>query len=736
MQQRKEELSIEESGKITRFVREDWKSIRLALLVISFLVLGVFLISLSGENPGILVVLVLLLGVVIEILHYQDKFQEPLRKFWRGYRWIIISGLIIVLIWLGSNWLQSSWSVRHTPVPQHFSASASAIQGIYPNRILYNTTPTPSVSLWWECNTNACAEVDVELSSPGSVLLFALDGNKKLSWDTTLQIRLPKNGAAVQVLIVYLPGEASQNIPLELTVIGSGEVDQTQNISFEGAWDAQMRRFRSDLANGIGVVLAFITAAFAAVKQLAEQKRSERKKDIDKLLEKVDSYQYERGKVKSFLDEIDNNLHDWMEWYPEQRKKLKDGFGKLVDTVIEQSKSPEHYSPETSLWVDKAASIAEKTGLEPSTIEKIKLQQQKDPPGYASLFPPEAYPLQKRFVRHAQTLPEEGKWGISDWEMRFAPFGDDLDTPFRYKKEDDFPLLAAVNFGFDPSRFSNQTYGFQNSWDLRAGYYQYCRIFNSPEWLAESRRTFFVPALPEAIPMWIDPPTFDEGLLHNLAKTWIRVLANAPDMTDKGVMELLDIEALARLIVWHYGSPSAIKVLALPAESQIMRHIQVLGSNKDFPAGERSKWLALRPPKTDRTLYLYAQVSPAGRSDKAESTHLTDVLSQQLLDEKVSIARFMLAKTGEPGISPEMMKDGDLLNLLNERMVLAGCHKRFEDLFSWHPNFDDRLQQFLQRANGSPGTILRMAHQILEHHQLYHPLEVMIDPDVLGRVMP
>ena len=209
--------------------------------------------------------------------------------------------------------------------------------------------------------------------------------------------------------------------------------------------------------------------------------------------------------------------------------------------------------------------------------------------------------------RQSISMPEKETWGLPDWQMWFAPFEDDLDTQFRYVKQDDFPLLAAVKFPFSAARFSNQTWFFQTAWDLRAGYYQFCRAFTAAEFQPQSKQTFFVPVFPEAIPVWEEKIECQEYLLHNLAAAWLRVLANAPDITDK--MGLWEIEALARLVAWHYGSVSAIQVLSLPAESQIIRHVQGIRPEKAFPAGEKTRWLALRPPGTNQSLYLYAQVS-------------------------------------------------------------------------------------------------------------------------------
>jgi hypothetical protein len=318
--------------------------------------------------------------------------------------------------------------------------------------------------------------------------------------------------------------------------------------------------------------------------------------------------------------------------------------------------------------------------------------------------------------------------------MRFAPFGDELNEQFKYVKDDDFPLLAAVNFQFLTSRFSHQAYYFQNAWDLRAGYYQYCRAFNSAELQLQSKQTFFVPALPEAIPIWEDKIQFQEYLLHNLAAAWLRVLANAPDITDK--MGLWEIEALARLVAWHYGSASAIRVLSLPDESQIMRHLQGIKPENAFPVGEKTKWLALRPPETGQTLYLYAQVSLGGKSDESNAVHIPESLDKALKKEAVFAVCFLLAEQAVHEKALRMSNEA-LLLLLNERvnMSTAGS-KFFGDLFGEHPFFDDIMEQFLARAGGSPGKILHMAHTVLENHQQSHPENPYIAPDDLRKVNP
>ncbi len=726
------------TGKI--FVQDRREKIsRFVILTITFIV-AALIYSLLPQiwqdfHPLIIAFALAVLVIIVSSAH---------RKFWRENRWLVMPAAFILLVWVSSIWAQSYWFVENLhslkTFPAEYSLSNSlALRASYPAMILYDGSESPSFSIWWDCRTQSCADVNVEITSQSQSSEFGVKKETGIVWEKSLPVTLLGNGTAVEIFMRRPKFKESQSEHLVIATIDSGVSYPIGHTLFEGAQDAKTRKFWLELAKGSSVVITIITAVFAARKQLDEQKQSERRKKIEEILTRIKNYKYERGKAKEFLSDVQTELHDWNKWLPEQREDFRNMFKKFVETVVEKSISQEHYSSETSPWAQSAIATVETLGYAKEETKALAEKIIQAAPGYsperyASRFPPELYPLQRRFARQSIPLPKAGEWGISAWQMRFAPFGDDLAEQFKYIKDDDFPLLAAVNFRFLTSRFSHQAYYFQNAWDLRAGYYQYCRAFNSAELQLQSKQTFFVPALPEAIPIWEDKIQFQEYLLHNLAAAWLRVLANAPDITDK--MGLWEIEALARLIAWHYGSASAIHVLSLPAEFQIMRHLQGVKPEKAFPAGEKTRWLALRPPETGQTLYLYAQVSLSGKSDDANAVHIPESLAQRLEQEAVFAVRFLLAEQ-EVHEKTLRMSNEALLLLLNERVNISTTGgKFFGDLFGEHPFFDDIMEQFLARAGGSPGKILRMAHLVLENHQQSHPENPYIDPDDLRKVNP
>lgn len=685
-------------------------------------------------------------------------------KSWRENRWIVMPAAFVLLVWVNSVWVQSYLSVEKQQQVQTFPTDAEdakllALRAAYPIWVPYDTAGNPSFVIWWDCRTLICKDVKVELTSTNEDLQLAVKNDGGLVWEKTLEVTLPDDGSEMEIFMrMPFVGELQVAV-LEAAVYG--ESRKIGTISFEGASEAKARQFGLELAKSISVIVTIITAVFAALKQLDEQKenerrkqeeqereehrkqeqqkRNERKKQVNEIIGSVKDYKYERGSVAEFLNNVKSELHDRVDWTYEQQEAFRKDFEEFINKVSKASISQEHYSPETSPWTQPAIATIETLGYAKEKTKALTEKIRQAAPGYsperyASRFPPELYPLQRRFARQSAPLPEEGKWGISDWQMRFAPFGDELNEQFKYVKDDDFPLLAAVNFQFLTSRFSHQTYYFQNAWDLRAGYYQYCRAFNSAELQLRSKQTFFVPALPEAIPIWEDKIQFQEYLLHNLAAAWLRVLANAPDITDK--MGLWEIEALARLVAWHYGSASAIQVLSLPAESQIMRHMQGVKPEKAFPAGEKTRWLALRPPETGQTLYLYAQVSLGGKSDESNAVHISESLAKALEKEAVFAVCFLLA---EQTVHEQVLRMSNeaLLLLLNERVNISTAGRKFfGDLFGEHPFFDDIMEQFLTHADGSPGKILHTAHTVLENHQQSHPKNPYIDPDDLHKVYP
>ena len=77
------------------------------------------------------------------------------------------------------------------------------------------------------------------------------------------------------------------------------------------------------------------------------------------------------------------------------------------------------------------------------------------------------------------------------------------------------------------------------------------------------------------------------------------------------------------------------------------------------------------------------------------------------------------------------MRDDDLLKLLNSRIRLSSnLLQAFEGLF-YPPPPQETLMSFVSRANGSPGTIVKLAHQVLENHIRQHPESADISPEAL-----
>ncbi len=694
-----------------------WREIRwqAALLLAGPLPLVIFLFCRDfwDQHVGFILFDVLIVGGLY-ILHYY-------RKFWRENRWIVMPAAFVILVWVNSIWMQAYWSVENLQNPKIFppQPGSLALHVVYPQQILYDAAEIPSISMWWKCSPQPCEDEEVKITTRNQSLLFAVKDENPPAWTKTLVTTLPASGREIEILVRRSEPVESQWENLFVITTRHHTPYPVGDIWMEGAQNAKNRKFWLELLKSSSVVITIITAALAALKQLDEQKQGTRRKRIDELLSRVKNYEYKRGKAKEFLVDVQAELHDWGEWLPEQREELRKMFEKFVELVIDKSKSQEHYSSETSSWAESAIAIVETLAYPDGKTKALTEKVKQSAPGYssegyASLFPPERYPLQRRFARQSISMPEKETWGLLDWQMRFAPFDDNLDAQFRYVKDDNFPLLAAVNFPFLATRFSNQTCFFQNAWDLRAGYYQFCRAFTALEFQQRSKQTFFVPVFPEAIPVWEEKIECQEYLLHNLAAAWLRVLANAPDIIDK--MGLWEIEALARLVAWHYGSASAIQVLSLPAESQIIRHVQGIRPEKAFPVGEKTRWLALRPPGASQTLYLYTQVSLDGMVDVPGAVNMTTSLASALEKESVFVARFLL--TEQPGHLPVLqMNSQDLLVLLNERVRLSTAgSKIFWELFSEHPLFDDLLEQFLSRADGSPGKMLSLARAVLENH--------------------
>ena len=665
----------------------------------------------------------ILLNATIIFLLFILHFHQ---KFWRENRWIVMSSAVVLVTWMIAAWGQSCLSVESLESLKIFPSPGSRLgfSVAYPNRILYDTTEIPSISIWRDCPARACANIKVKLISDNAHLQFALQNDAPI-WQETFSVILPGDGSEKVILLRRPSLSGNQKAHLKVLMTDTNVPHPIGAILVEGAWEAKWRNFWLNLFGTGSVVITLIAAVFAGLKQIDEQKRNERKKKIDDFIHQTNEYKYERGKVEEFLEDSLIELNDWSDWESVQKKNYRSAFSRLIDKVSRKATAQETFSPEPSAWIQPAEQIIEKLQYEEDAriiLARLNL---------APRFQLEKYLLQRQFVQRAvSALPQSGTWGMESWRMRFAPF-DDNAHPFLYVQDGAFPLLEPVNFPFDKNRFTHQSYYFQNTWDLRAGYYQYCRTFDisiGEDLRGLSQRTFFVPVLAEEIPPWAETVNFEEHFLHNLAAAWLRLLADNPSIADE--INLIQMEAIGRLLVWHYGSASAVQSLSLSPNARILQHLQVIKPEKTLGVGDPISFLSLRPPGADQTLYLFAEISPAGKSDERALVSLPEKSAKAFEAANLHVACFLLVVKIEQAKALKM-SNADLKELLNKRIRLSSSERvpAFEDLF--FPAAGELMDDFISRANGSPGKIIQMAHSLMERHIQQLPDTPEIPPEAL-----
>ena len=601
-------------------VTPDWMEVLIVVLILSSLFVVLRAVQDGWQSIHSAALISLCIIGLVSVVY----ITRP--QFWREYRWIIISAAVIFVTWIMSMWAQSYLSIENLQSLQIYPppGTTSAVYATFPRRVLYNTTDVPPLSIWLAPQASGTTTSTVALTSNVPQVVFSLEeGN--LRWQSELTFDLPPDGTEKAILL------RRPDLPKDLPVILSATAMLTTSnavtttsipigtVLVEGQESAKHRTLVLGLLQTSSVVVAIIAALFAGFKQVDEQKRNERKKEVDEVIRKIEDFKYERGKVSKFLESSLLELRDWSDWLPEQQADYQNAFLKVINTLEQCTDILEVSSSEPSSWTNPAKQIVAKiqpTGAK-AILEQIAQQEQDYSPELEAVhFPPEKYPCHKWFLGQAiSPLPQDNLslgWGIKAWDMKFPPFGD-ANNPFKYFQGDDFPLLGEVRFplnGTDHAWFNNQTYHFPTNWDVNAGTYQFSRRFGSltDDSLRKlSQRTFFVYNRAEEIPLWHELLTFEDYLLHNLAANWLRLLAHMPEIVDK--ITLAKREAIARMLVWHYGSSAAIQAISLSPDAAILKHFQTTKSDLSLTSSNKTRFLSLRPPGTHNTVFLSAELS-------------------------------------------------------------------------------------------------------------------------------
>ncbi|MEJ5223059.1 MAG: hypothetical protein WHV44_01285 [Anaerolineales bacterium] len=685
--------------------------------------------------------------LAIPVLFF-GKGRSP-NRCWRENRWIIVPAVVLGLVLLNSAWASAFISATYLQESQEkvFESHPGCKLHIrYPSYVVYERITPAKIHLRMVCH-DARMRPLVVLRSPPQTLILSLaeQGN---AWGDHLEITLPGDGTEV-VLYARAANTNDKFLPLVINDLTSVDLPM-KNADFE-----KHLKFFVNLLQSGSVFFTIIGAIIAGLKQLDEQKINERKRAIDALLSRMSNFKYENGKLNDLIKEIEGEIRDWDAlWTDDQKSKFKEIYTELFrgskDLWQEAARLPN-----ASDFIKTAIAIFGIAGIDcPGTLKDLEIKY----PGYkpesaAAYYPPEDYPLAKVLgaesgtVLDANNAPADNSH-IDLWGMRFHPFGD-WRAPYYYGKlrvkEFYFPLLDKITFSYRGARNEHQTYYFPTRWDLLAGLYAYCVDYadrSKPDLLSQSRETFFVPLFPSDLPSWRTEGHFIDYLLHALAGAWMRALAHNPYLIDENTP--IEQQLVAELLVNRYGNSAAVKralfaqfahpELPLSPSTDFLKLLDQVSPGRIASPKNLSGLLSLRPLGTKYTHYLCAEIAPTGISHGTLSFYLHNAhIEDELRATQAFVVRFLLAGKQTSADQVLRMEPDALLSLLDYRIKLSTNNlspQTFLDLF-YPPPEQGVLDRFIRRANGSPGTIVKMAHDILAQHLEQFPDIPEISPTLL-----
>lgn len=674
-------------------------------------------------------------------------------RFWRENRWIIAPAVVLLLLLLNSAWLSSYISFTYLREAQEEVLEANQgckLHVSYPSYFVYESTTPAEIHLRTVCENSQIRPLIALKSTPQFLLLSPAEQGS--GWQKHLEVVLPGDGTDA---VIYARVENANVKFLSLIING---VDTGIKLSVQNSDFEKHLKFVVNLLQSGSLFFTIIGAIFAGLKQVDEQKINERKRVIDALLSRILNFKYENGKLNALVGEIALEIRDWGElWTEDQKGSFQKNYPKLFEIGKDLWQEAARLQNAKD-FIQTAGAICLTTRIDkPGALVKLEMEYPGYKPEWApSYFPPEVYPLEKVLAKyHCAQIAEDhtpsDHSGMDLWHMHFHPFKD-WKNPFHYGKYEvsrnkylHFPLLDDITFSFPAERNIHQTYYFQTGWDLRAALYQYCADYLNRSTLGQvvqGRETFFVPVFPDALPAWRDDRQFLGYLLHALAGAWMRALAHNPYLVEESTP--IQQQMVADLLVSRYGDAAAVKKalfahfahpeLPLSPSLDFLKLLDQVSPSRIASRENLAGLLSLRPFETKYTQYLCAQMAPNGDTHGTLSFYLHNSRIETELRESQSFAvRFLLAgRQTDPGQVLRMNRD-NLLTLLDSRVKMSTNNLSphvFSALF-YPPPKPKQLDQFLTRANGSPGTIVKMAHDLMALHLTQHPDVPEISPELL-----
>ena len=733
-------------------IKTRWK----VFLGIAF-VLPLYLMCLHEDFWGIHWRFINLNVLTVPILLF---FRQAWNETWGDNRWLIMPAALIALWWINSSWIvtyetSQQWEVQEIyPLPlQNDSLRVS-----FPRQIPFAASEMPTLKIWCDNNINKdCGGRRVTLQSADKSLLFSYTTEPRI-WQSQLLVRLNSSGTEQTILLARNPSEPNGQI--SLLAHDNGEINSLGKITFETESEAQARNFWLTLLQGGSVAVTLIGALYAGLKQWDEQKKKEEKELQKELLNKlrsVDNNNYRQ--IIQIIDEIYEKLDIIAAWQQRSKKEIQITCEKWIKELDENGQSLAESWHKSELIADsqindfrtRGLAILSLFAIEDSPLIGLAKKIEQTSPKYvlsnkSVCYPLEMYPFRNIFLERITNLLSEiqkEKIFVHEAGNLYANPFDDWNNPFAYGGQkdqfiDDFRMLELNKLCFPLSeiRFSHQKYFFLTSWDTQAAFYSFCAGFNLAHYRPIAKQTMFVSVLPES---WRSGLSLTKYLFSCLAERWLEILVREPGVVD----ELLSSEQdrLASLLLWRYRTRAAIKhrmmATAQGKDDSLMRiSTKFLTRLEENPitnlptSGEGLlKWLSLRPSKTYQTMFICTDTSPANITDSDQATILRSItpdFEKGIEPAGIYLACFFKALVNEKRYTINITDKKVVEEWLNSRIASCSQEKNKPNTFgALFPNI--KMYDFIAKAQGSPGLMVLLAHQLLEPY-----INGEKDPDKMG----
>lgn len=723
---------------------------------------------------NIIILIVWFLLVLIAFL------RRPHGEVWRNYRWIIAPAILILLFLFNTSWAQSTLATSSLKKSSFKATPLDSLQvhAEYPSKILFDDTELSEIHLWTTGSSNC-----TDLTISGQGLLFAAkpsSDDMSIKWSDTLDIRFEKETNATTLLIKPAkPLEfGSQSIQLKLDSNGKGLETKDWLIAIESKHHSQVRGWEKNFLATSSTIVSLITAVFVGIKQLEEEKKRQKTKQVDQAIASFDT-----DLASDLSDALKKHLDlttDWNEW----DKALQEQFCKKYSSLAEGklwnvlANLPLSEIPDligSCLQVCRRIFDGTKEDLT-STLEKLQsaLQQDKATPlalltllkeyptsidlvrqiagalspelikktinNYLAKFPDQiralkieldfpdidSFPLQRQFAYFAKAHTSEDR--LTAWlkthEMDFSPFAD-AESPFYSVLDGQLPVdLALPGFSFPTPSHQNLTFEFANSWDAGAALFAYCQSLKSEVKIKD--KTFFASLASNLIEDYgADHPR--KTYLHALAEQWTWSLAETSTLFYSLRGQQRDL--IGRLLRWHDLSPSVtahkIVQFAKPSPEEEKKNQTTLLSKiaewltdkdaVDLRTEEVNALIELRPSSKQKTLFLISATDLDPRVKKQIFPDLLKKFTEQSDWLSSHNCGFVCFSIGAQ--NRQTVPDSSLVNQCNIRV--QWCSKNhlqgFDELFI--PHNEKPAQDLLaQKAAGSPGKMVRLGQKLLLQH--------------------